>query len=284
MKGFLEDCGFTELDDTRSGSEGAQQQILFGKDPKGNSVGVLVRCTWYKASQQKVAASQLVKEGADEAVMQKAGNAKKQHATHFLFVERSGGHFQSAAYIRVDDLYPAWKAQKEEMDRLLAEGGGRVGRILRNQALNGSSATLTLRDDRLPESFSHKLWNFATDLAKTAPLSSVGSSAAVINDTYDDYGSDNPERKIAQRSGVVRDDRVRKAVRMRAKGTCERCHIHRDFTGFLDVHHVLGADKSDRPWTCVAVCPNCHREAHFAPDAETINMKLLKVASQSKSS
>jgi 5-methylcytosine-specific restriction protein A len=40
----------------------------------------------------------------------------------------------------------------------------------------------------------------------------------------------------------------------------------------------LGVEKSDRVWTCVALCPNCHRDAHFAPDCEAINKRLSKYA------
>src|SRR2546421_10879850 len=71
--------------------------------------------------------------------------------------------------------------------------------------------------------------------------------------------------------------RVRKAVLQRAKGKCERegCGAHRDYPSFLDVHHILGVEKSDRFWNCISVCPNCHREAHTAPNREQINLDML---------
>jgi len=67
---------------------------------------------------------------------------------------------------------------------------------------------------------------------------------------------------------------------MRAKGSCERpkCGERREYPGFLDVHHILGADKRDRVWNCVALCPNCHREAHYAPDHDSLNAELLTLA------
>ncbi len=108
-----------------------------------------------------------------------------------------------------------------------------------------------------------------------------------IDDTLADLGFD-PDligRDAAERiqkttSGVKRDPAVRRAVLMRSSFACERpgCGEKRDYPGFLDVHHILGVEESDRPWTCVALCPNCHREAHAAPDREILNDQLLGYA------
>ncbi len=109
-----------------------------------------------------------------------------------------------------------------------------------------------------------------------------------LDDTYDDldgsdsseYGSDGaPEGKHLV-SGVRRDPRVRRTVIKRSKRICEQpgCRATRNFAGFIDVHHILGAAKSDRVWNCVALCPNCHREAHYAPNRDEINALLLKFA------
>jgi 5-methylcytosine-specific restriction protein A len=278
---FLQECGFTRLRDQRRGGSTATQQIVFAQDPDSRSVGILVRCVWHEASKGPIAASQLVTSGSDNEVQAKVRHAKTREVTHYLFVERSGERITCGAFLPVDALYPAWRAQKEEADRLLSQGGGRVGQRRSNPALNGSSATLTLRDDNFPDSFTEKLWQFAVDLAQVtahAPL-----PAPQVNDTFDDLGSDDPERTSEMRSGVIRDQRVRQAVRARAQGKCERCGTQRDYAGFLDVHHILGADKSDRPWTCVALCPNCHREAHFAPHADRMNAELLQFAGDPRS-
>lgn len=108
-----------------------------------------------------------------------------------------------------------------------------------------------------------------------------------IDDTLDDlapdystFGSDGAARVSTVRSYVKRDPRVRAEVRRRANGRCERpsCTAGRRYEGFLDVHHILGVQKSDRVWNCVALCPNCHRDAHYAPDAAQINVMLLQFA------
>jgi hypothetical protein len=113
---------------------------------------------------------------------------------------------------------------------------------------------------------------------------------APIDDTLDDlaatdystFGSDGGYKVSAVRSYVKRDPRVRAEVRRRSKGRCERpsCAAGPRYKQFLDVHHILGVQKSDRVWNCVALCPNCHRDAHYAPDAAEINAILLKFAKQ----
>jgi 5-methylcytosine-specific restriction protein A len=67
---------------------------------------------------------------------------------------------------------------------------------------------------------------------------------------------------------------------LRAAGLHHFAEFSRDS---FDVHHILGADKSDRIYNCVALCPNCHREVHFAPDHDEVNGKLLDFAMKFKS-
>ncbi len=115
-------------------------------------------------------------------------------------------------------------------------------------------------------------------------------TASPDDDTFNDLagidltllGRDEAQRALKTVSGVKRDPAVRREVIKRCKGTCERpgCGASRDFPGFLDVHHILGAEKSDRAWTCVALCPNCHREAHFSRDCDELNLRLLEFARQ----
>jgi len=110
------------------------------------------------------------------------------------------------------------------------------------------------------------------------------------DDTLDDLigfdpeliGKDEAERIQKMTSGVKCDPAGRRAVLKRSGLVCENpgCGATRDYPGFLDVHHILGAANSDRLWTCVALCPNCHREAHASPDREKMNLRLLDYAHQ----
>ena len=78
---------------------------------------------------------------------------------------------------------------------------------------------------------------------------------------------------------------------MRADGICERCKNKAPFKGindklFLEVHHIhrLADDGPDIPKNVIALCPNCHREAHYGSDFIEIKKKLIKIVSQKEES
>jgi len=60
-------------------------------------------------------------------------------------------------------------------------------------------------------------------------------------------------------------------VLIRANGSCERCHMPapflraKDGTPYLEVHHrkKLADGGLDTVKNAIALCPNCHREAHY---------------------
>jgi len=213
-----------------------------------------------------------------------------ESVTHALALQRDGDVIVYAALIPSDQLPAIWQRQREVSDELIARGA--MGRAYKNHATNGDSPTMWLQDERTEAAHevSDALWNWpgVIDLA-TLPASDAPVEVA-LDDTWDDvhandysqFGSDGAKRRIVLRSSVKRDAKVRKAVIHRSKGCCERldCGVGRDFSGFLDVHHILGVEKSDRVWNCVALCPNCHRESHFGPDFESINAALLQFANQ----
>ena len=209
--------------------------------------------------------------------------------THNLIVQRDGATIVYAALIPRNALMPIWLRQRDVSAELRQRG--LMGRITKNHAENGSSPTIWLQDDRTPDAHevADALWSWpgVLDLAKLMPQSPVSD-----DDTFDDcpapdhslLGSDGAARRTVIRSEVKRDHRVRRAVLDRTT-TCERegCTAVRDYVGFLDVHHILGVEKGDRVWNCVALCPNCHRDAHFAPDADDLNQRMLEYAEQFKS-
>ncbi|MGH9768021.1 MAG: HNH endonuclease [Blastocatellia bacterium] len=64
---------------------------------------------------------------------------------------------------------------------------------------------------------------------------------------------------------------------------CEGCNDHAPFQksdGFpyLEPHHTmrLADGGPDHPAHVIAPCPNCHRRAHYAVDAEAFNKSLIK--------
>lgn len=291
---FLRTRGFTDILDQRI----ANGQTLVATTPDGERLTIRVRLCWVLESgirdsnrQRTYSAAQLM--GAiknndwEGTIREKIERERSKGVTDFLFVQREDNEIVYAALVPVVELLPIWCAQRDQYDGLLK--AGQLGRANQNPARNGSSPTFWLQDDRAPE-IGAALWDHpgVLDLAKVRHVRGISRADGTLDDTLDDIpgsdysliGSDGAPVKFGKRSYVKRDKRVRSVVLRRAGGKCERqeCDTNRSYSGFLDVHHIFGAEKSDRVWNCVALCPNCHRDAHAAPDSEQINAGLLDYA------
>lgn len=84
-----------------------------------------------------------------------------------------------------------------------------------------------------------------------------------------------------------RSSQVKKYALLRANGICELCEKDAPFISssnypFLEVHHIhsLADDGPDLPSNVSAICPNCHREAHFGIRRFEIHNKLINIVSQ----
>lgn len=79
-----------------------------------------------------------------------------------------------------------------------------------------------------------------------------------------------------------RSQAIKLYVIARSKGICEACKIKAPFETkngpYLECHHLyrLADGGPDDPRNVIAVCPNCHRRAHFAKDSVSFNNKLKK--------
>ncbi|AWI76769.1 hypothetical protein CEW83_17360 [Parazoarcus communis] len=86
------------------------------------------------------------------------------------------------------------------------------------------------------------------------------------------------------RSGNVyrRDPKVRAKVLQIAGGRCECCgdlgFLTEAGERYLETHHVVGVSERgpDSSGNIVAVCPLCHRKAHYAADRIQIERKMLE--------
>lgn len=290
---FLNSRGYRVLENKENIAGTAIEQFISALTPEGQPIKMRVRLCWRRdgrnSSEQKYAAAQLrarLIDGDWDGTLRFIQARDRAHdVTHSLFVQRDAGAFAMAALIPSEALAAIWQRQREISADLQRDG--LIGRIRKNHATNGSSPTLWLQDDRTPDA--HRVadalwaWPDVVDLVKVAMVTLTDSN----DDTFDDcpgvdyaaLGADGAARRLALRSEVKRDHRVRLAVLRRAAG-CERpsCRETRPYAGFLDVHHILGVEKSDRVWNCVALCPNCHREAHVSPTAEALNAELLVIA------
>ena len=83
-----------------------------------------------------------------------------------------------------------------------------------------------------------------------------------------------PRRVITQHTDFVRNPDVIADVLERALGICERCGNKAPFTRksdgtpYLEVHHkiMLAEGGEDTVQNAVALCPNCHRMAHYGDE------------------
>lgn len=83
--------------------------------------------------------------------------------------------------------------------------------------------------------------------------------------------SKKPERKVVETVVFVRNPDVVDEVLERANGICEKCENKAPFfrksdnSAYLEVHHKirLADDGDDTVENAIALCPNCHREAHY---------------------
>jgi 5-methylcytosine-specific restriction protein A len=296
LPSFLRERGFTDIKDNRRSFGRTQSQVLEAADPTGRQLSLWVRLCWRQGDRRKgkrhFSAAQLLARVKDGdwlgTIKRKIRGVRDQGVTHLLLVQRYMNNIRYAAAVPLDAIVPVWKKQRDISNKLIRSGA--LGRRTKNHAMNGASPTLWLQHDQAP-SVAAALWTYpqVRDLAKIPPHRPA-TPAESTNDSVDDLpglnysllGSDTPARVQIITSGVTRDDRVRKRVLQRSNGVCERqgCGARREYSGFLDVHHILGAENSDRVWNCVALCPNCHREAHTAPHRDQINAELLGFASK----
>lgn len=96
-------------------------------------------------------------------------------------------------------------------------------------------------------------------------------------------GFAKPSRTMRPVVDFGRDPKVKAYVLQRAKEHCELCGTPAPFKNdegvpFLEVHHVkrLAEGGPDVPRNAVALCPNCHREAHHGIKRDEIRKKLKR--------
>lgn len=98
----------------------------------------------------------------------------------------------------------------------------------------------------------------------------------------------NKTATVSERKSIARyrSQALKEYVVKRSKGVCEGCRNPAPFNTrsgpFLECHHVhrLSDGGPDLPENVVALCPNCHRRAHYASDAKAFNESLKRYAAQ----
>lgn len=96
--------------------------------------------------------------------------------------------------------------------------------------------------------------------------------------------SENASDETLKQNIFIRSQAIRAYALKRSNGNCEGCNSPAPFNGkegpFLEIHHLkrLCDGGPDHPENVIALCPNCHRRAHYSKDAENYNNKLIKLA------
>lgn len=99
-------------------------------------------------------------------------------------------------------------------------------------------------------------------------------------------GNRHPSHRVVETNQYERDPAVKADVLQRANGVCELCNYDAPFTKddgspFLEVHHIkpLAEKGPDIVENAVALCPNCHREAHHGRNRDSIATTLRSLFS-----
>ena len=172
---FLRRRGFIDISDQRSG----HGQTIVATSPSGDSVTMRVHLCWRREAgsrdsnrERTYSAAQLlarVKNGDWEgSIREKIERSRSKNITHWLFVQRDDQQIVYAALVPVSEILSIWCAQRDISKRLFEQG--RLGRRKKNHAMNGSSPTLWLQDDRAKE-VADALWEHpgVRNLANSAP-------------------------------------------------------------------------------------------------------------------
>jgi hypothetical protein len=92
------------------------------------------------------------------------------------------------------------------------------------------------------------------------------------------------------RSGhtYIRDPKVRESILKMANGHCERCAQRGFLTArgeyYLETHHIVGVSERgpDTIDNIIALCPTCHRQAHFGADRVRVENECMQAIRRRK--
>ena len=94
--------------------------------------------------------------------------------------------------------------------------------------------------------------------------------------------AESPKRYKSTTTVFNRREETKNYALSRAEGKCESCMeaapFHSKKGPFLEVHHVneLSDNGPDTPDNVIALCPNCHRRAHYSADKNQFNQSLRR--------
>ncbi|MBS0210877.1 MAG: HNH endonuclease [Planctomycetes bacterium] len=188
LPAFLASRGFTDVKDQRSG----KRQAIGAVSPAGDRLSISVRLCWRRQENsrdskrvQTYSAAQLladVKGDWEGSLSRKIASEQARGITHVLFVQPEDNKIRYAALVPLSKVIPIWTAQRDISLRIIKEG--RAGRRKKNHAMNGSSPTIWLQDDRGGQEVAAALWNHQ-GVVDVVNISAHYVSADEANQTLD---------------------------------------------------------------------------------------------------
>lgn len=207
---FLIRCGFI----VESVAYEHNGQTVVVVTPEGDRLTMRVRLCWRRSSERNdssqvntYSAAQLLSKIKNDdwegTISQKIERERSRNVTHLLFIQGEDTKIVYAALVPLSEVLPIWIDQRDISDSLIKQG--RLGRITKNHAINGSSPTLWLQDDRAPE-VAKALWDHpgVQDLVRlqhTATLR-LRDEQGDFDKTYNDVGyipQEGDQRAIVER-------------------------------------------------------------------------------------
>lgn len=275
LPSYLQRRGFVVEQDIRE----RQGQTIVAVSPEGERLAARVRLCWREESddhEPHYAAAQLLSRikgnNWEGTLEEKVARERARGVSHFLFAQRSEHDIRRAALVPVSELVGIWVEQRDISSRLIRDG--KLGKRTKNHAMNGSSPTIWLKDDRGGEEVANALWNHpgVRDIGQMA----LSNSPPMLPEEIPD-----PQRYIegaCQRVWVnsyERDGEARQRCIDHYGAACFICGF--DFgaaygdtaAGFIHVHHLrplasVGREYEVNPVKDMCpVCPNCHAVIHI---------------------
>jgi 5-methylcytosine-specific restriction protein A len=286
LPGFLQDRGFVVKSNTRE----RQGQTIIAVSPEGERLTMRVRLCWRRETDSRdservrtYSAAQLLAKIKNNdwvgSLRAKVKREKSRGVTHLLFVQRDDKDIKYAALVPLAELVAIWTAQRDISKRLIDEG--KLGRRKKNHAMNGTSPTIWLQDDRGGKAVADALWNHPgvrnlADLSRSIVESFLPEEVA------------EPSRYIegaCRRVSVnayERDEKARRRCVEHHDTDCCICGFSfgavygAEAEGYIHVHHlrplseVGGKYVVDPVEDLRPVCPNCHAVLHLGGRCRTI--------------
>lgn len=191
-------------------------------------------------------------------------------------------------------LFSCESAKKRGVTHLLAVAGDETsGDIVFSRLYSiGSVPELVYEQSNLIEnglyrshSSSFVILSYASDFDEAAMIANnAGEDLLFLSSRRtDDSGLEIADTTVKRRTGRAykRDRKVREIVLSQAQGRCECCgelgFETADGSRYLESHHIIevSARGPDSANNMVAICPLCHRKAHYAKDRVEIERAMI---------